>query len=214
MELIVVIALAIATLFTALASFAQTTKRVIHFLSLQAAAVGFVELMYCFINLIVGLHVEALISFLATFTEWFSCAVVSPLIIYWGMTQTENSLDQPIMGTRSATLMVITIALSHLTLGWWSMFLLPTKLETLPFCALMLSLSVFVMATRKDPLKILAGLNLAENALYPLLAESPLSVIPFLLGLMIFVNLAAVFVIVQAHHEYGTSLITKWRWTS
>ena len=214
MELIVVIALATATLFTALASFAKTTKRMIYFLSLQAAAVGFVELMYCLINLIVGLHVEALISFLATFTEWFSCAVVSPLIIYWGMTQTENFVDQPIAGTRSAALLIIAMALSHLILGWWFIFLLPTKLETLPFSALMLSLSVFVMATRRDPLKILAGLNMAENALYPLLAKSPLSVIPFILGLMIFVNLAAVFVVAHAYREYGTLLITKWKWTS
>jgi len=212
MELIVVIALATATLFTALASFAQTTKRMIYFLSLQAAAVGFVELMYCLINLILGLHVEALIDFFATFAEWFSCAVVFPLIIYWGMTHTENFVDQPLTGTRSAALLVVAIALSHLTLGWWLMFLLPIRLETLPFCALMLSLSVFVMATRKDPLKILAGLNMAENALYPLLAESPLSVIPFMLGLMIFVNLVAVFVIVEAYREYGALLITKWRW--
>lgn len=210
MELIVVMALATATLFTALASFAQTTKRMIYFLSLQAAAIGFVELMYCLINLILGLHIEALIDFFATFAEWFSCAAVIPLIIYWGMMRTENIVDQPIPSTRSVALLVIVIAFSHLALGAWLLFLLPVKLETLPFCALMLSLSVLVMATRKDPLKILAGLNMAENALYPLFAESPVSLIPFMLGLMIFVNFVAVFVIVEAHREYGALLIAKW----
>jgi len=137
-----------------------------------------------------------------------------PLIIYWGMVRTENIEDQPILGVGRIALLVIVIAFLHLTLGAWLLFLLPAKLETLPFCALMLSLSVLVMATRKDPLKIIAGLNMAENALYPLFAESPLSLIPFMLGLMIFVNLVAVFVIVEAHREYGTLLTTKWRGTS
>ncbi|MEM2851427.1 MAG: hypothetical protein QXW18_06470 [Candidatus Bathyarchaeia archaeon] len=214
MEIVVLMALASATLFTVLGLSSRTTRQTILFLALQAAAIGFVELMYCLINLITGLHMEALIDFLATFAEWFSCAAVSPLIIYWGMIKTEDAIDQPIIGARKAAMLVAAITVSHLILGIWLLPLLPEKLETLPFVALMFSLPVLMMATRRDPLKILAGLNMAENALFPLLAESPLSLIPFMLVLMIFVNIVGVFVITEAYREYGTSTITKWRGAS
>jgi hypothetical protein len=77
----------------------------------------------------------------------------------------------------------------------------------------MFSLSVFITATRADPLKILVGLNMAENALYPLFAESPLVLIPFMLGLMIFVNAVGVFIITEAYRDYGVLSIREWRWT-
>jgi hypothetical protein len=54
---------------------------------------------------------------------------------------------------------------------------------------------------------------MAENALYPFIAESPLGVIPFMLVLMIFVNVVGIFVITQAYREYRTLSITKWRGT-
>lgn len=213
MEIIVLLALITSTLITIMACFARSTKRTIHFLVLQATAIGFVELMYCLINLILGLQFEALIDFFATFAEWFSCAIVSPLIIYWGMMKTQNNVDQPVIGTRNATVLVIAMTLAYLTLGTWLLFLLPPKFEAFPFTAFMLSLSVFFMTTRKDSLKILVGLNMAENALYPLIAESPLGLIPLMLLLMIFVNVVGVFVIREAYREYGTLSVTKWRWT-
>ena len=212
MEIVVLLALITSTLLTISACFARSTRRMIHFLVLQATAIGFVELMYCLISLVLGLQFEALVDFFATFAEWFSCAVVSPLIIYWGMMKTENNVDQPTIGARNATLLVAAMTLAYLILGVLLLFLLPPKFEALPFSAFMLSLSVFLMATRKDPLKILVGLNMAENALYPLIAESPLGLIPLMLALMIFVNVVGVFVITEAHREYGTLSITKWRW--
>lgn len=213
MEIAVLLALMTSTVFTMMACFARNTKRTIHFLVLQATAIGFVELMYCLVNLILGLQIEALIDFFATFAEWFSCAIVSPLIIYWGMMKTEDNGDQPIIGARNAAIVVVAMTLAYLILGRWLLFPLPPKFEPLPFSVFMFSLSVFLMATRKDPLKILVGLNMAENALYPLIAESPLSLIPFILALMIFVNVVGVFVITQAYREYETLSITKWRWT-
>jgi len=199
--------------FTMMACSARSTRRTIHLLVLQATAIGFVELMYCLINLILGLQFEALIDFFATFAEWFSCAVVSPLIIYWGMMKTENNVDQPVIGARNATLLVAVMTATYLALGTWLLPLLPPRFEALPFSVFILSLSVSLMATRRDPLKILVGLNMAENALYPLTAESPLSLIPFMLVLMIFVNVVGVFVITEAYREYGTLSVTKWRWT-
>ena len=213
MEIIVLLALTASTGFTIMACFARSTRRTIHFLVLQATAIGFVELMYCLISLILGLQLEALIEFFATFAEWFSCAAVSPLIIYWGMIKTENNVDQPVIGVRNATILVAVMTVTYLVLGTWLLPLLSPRFEALPFSVFILSLSVSLMATRRDPLKILVGLNMAENALYPLTAESPLSLIPFMLVLMIFVNVVGVFVITEAYREYGTLSVTKWRWT-
>ncbi|RLI12795.1 hypothetical protein DRO35_02190 [Candidatus Bathyarchaeota archaeon] len=214
MEIIVLVTLAVSTFATSLACFARDTRQAIHFLFIQAAVIGFVELMYCLINLLVGLHIEALINFFATFAEWFSCAVVVPLIIYWGMIKTENMIDKPVISIQRIIILVVAIAVLHMILWIFLLFSLPAKLDVLPFGLLMFSLSVFLMTTRRDPLKILVGLNMAENALYPLLAESPVSLVPVMLALMIFVNIVGVFVITEAYREYGTLSITEWRWTS
>jgi len=214
MEIIVLVSLVISVIATALASFARNTRQTVRFLSVQAAAIGFVELMYCLINLLVGLHFEALIDFSATFAEWFSCAIMIPLIIYWGMIKTENMTDKPVISIRKATILVVAIAVLYMILWIWPLFSLPVKLDVLPFSMLMFSLSIFLMATRRDPLKILVGLNMADNAFYPLLAESPISLVPVMLALMIFVNIVGIFVIVEAYREYGTLSVTEWRWTS
>ena len=211
MEIIVLVSLVISVIATALACFARNTRQTVRFLSVQAAAIGFVELMYCLMNLLVGLHFEALIHFFATFAEWFSCAIMIPLIIYWGMIKTENITDKPVINTRKATILVVAIAVLYMILWIWPLFSLPVKLDVLPFSMLMFSLSVFLMATRRDPLKILVGLNMAENAFYPLFAESPISLVPVMLALMIFVNIVGIFVIIEAYREYGTLSITEWR---
>ncbi|MDH5754204.1 MAG: hypothetical protein OEY95_03235 [Candidatus Bathyarchaeota archaeon] len=213
MEIIVLGTLVVSTFATSLACFAGNARQTIRFLSVQAAAIGFVELMYCLINLLVGLHLEALIDFFATFAEWFSCAVVIPLIIYWGMVKTENMIDKPVINIRKATILVVAIAVLYMILWIGPLFSLPVKLDVLPFSMLMFSLSVFLMITRRDPLKILVGLNMAENALYPLFAESPISLVSVMLALMVFVNIVGVFVIVEAYREYGTLSITEWRRT-
>jgi multisubunit Na+/H+ antiporter MnhC subunit len=182
-------------------------------LSIQAAAIGLVEFMFCLINLLTGLGFEALIDFFATFAEWFSSAVMSPLIIYWGMVKTENMSDQPVVTARRGGMLLAAIVISNVILSIFTSSFLPAKIDALPFVALMFSLSVFITATRADPLKILVGLNMAENALYPLFAESPLVLIPFMLGLMIFVNAVGVFIIIEAYRDYGVLSIRKWRWT-
>ncbi|MBS7660033.1 hypothetical protein KEJ28_05060, partial [Candidatus Bathyarchaeota archaeon] len=155
----------------------------------------------------------SLIDFFATFAEWFSAAIISPLIIYWGMIKTENVYDEPIFNIKRGGLLLITVVALNVILSIYVLHYLPQKINVLPFLALMFSLSIFIVATRADPLKILVGLNMAENALYPLFAESPLFIIPFILLLMIFVNLVGVFVIVEAYRDYGSISVKKWRWT-
>jgi hypothetical protein len=213
METFVIAALTISTLATAFGVFAKTTRQLIRLLSIQAAAIGLVELMFCLINLLTGLGFEALIDFFATFAEWFSSAVMSPLIIYWGMVKTENMSDQPVVTARRGGMLLAAIVISNVILSIFTSSFLPAKIDALPFVALMFSLSVFITATRADPLKILVGLNMAENAFYPLFAESPLVLIPFMLGLMIFVNVVGVFIIIEAYRDYGVLSIRKWRWT-
>ncbi|MEM0095876.1 MAG: hypothetical protein QW660_04495 [Candidatus Bathyarchaeia archaeon] len=213
MEPIVIATLIVSTFATLCGVFAKTTKQLIRILAIQAAALGFVEMVLCLINLILGLGFEALIDFFATFAEWFSAAIISPLIIYWGMIKTENVYDEPIFNIRRGGLLLITVVALNVILSIYVLHYLPQKINVLPFLALMFSLSIFIVATRADPLKILVGLNMAENALYPLFAESPLFIIPFILLLMIFVNLVGVFVIVEAYRDYGSISVKKWRWT-
>ncbi|MEM2806721.1 MAG: hypothetical protein QXK86_07750 [Candidatus Bathyarchaeia archaeon] len=213
MEPIVIATLIVSTFATLCGVFAKTTKQLIRILAIQAAALGFVEMVLCLINLILGLGFEALIDFFATFAEWFSAAIISPLIIYWGMIKTENVYDEPIFNIKRGGLLLITIVALNVILSIYVLHYLPQKINVLPFLALMFSLSIFIVATRADPLKILVGLNMAENALYPLFAESPLFIIPFILLLMIFVNLVGVFVIVEAYRDYGSISVKKWRWT-
>lgn len=211
MEISVLLALIAASFVTALGCFAHETRRAIIFLSLQAVAIGSVELMYCLINLSVGLNVEVLIDFFAAFAEWFSAAVVVPLIIYWGMIKTENVVDESVINNRKIIASLMAIVCLHVILWAYPLFALPIKLGVLPFCMLMFSLSVFLMITRRDPLKIIVGLNMAENALYPLFAESPLMLVPFILGLMIFVTVVGVYVVTEAYRDYGTMSISEWR---
>jgi len=213
MELAVIATLIMSTVVTFYGIFAKTTKQLIRLLAVQAATLGLVELALCLINLILGLGFEALVDFFATFSEWFAAAVITPLIIYWGMIKTENIRDEPVVNVKRVGLVLVAIVILSLILSVFASRLLPEKIDALPFVALMFSISVFIIATRTDPLKILVGLNMAENALYPLFAESPLFLIPFILALMIFVNLVGVFIIVEAYRDYKAISVKAWRWT-
>ncbi len=213
METTVLIALITATFATTVAAFARSTRQAIFFLSMQAIALGSMELVGTLFTLLVELHFEALVQFSITFSEWFSCAIVIPLIIYWGVMKTENVVDRPVIGVRGAAVVIIATVVPYMILHTSPLFSFPSDLDVLPFSMLMFSLSVFLMATRNDPLKILIGLNMAENALYPLFSKSPLLLIPLILVLMIFVTVAGVFIVKEAYSDYGTLSISKWRWT-
>jgi len=213
MELLVLLALLISVTATLAGSLSRSTKQTIQYMSLQAAAIGFVELMYVFINLVSGLHIEALVKFFAVFAEWFSAAAVSPLVIYWGMAKTEDFVDRPQMSAAGLAVFLAVLVLAHLGLEFLYSRYLPTQIEATFFISLMFTLSMFLMATRKDPFKILVGLNMAENALYPLLARSPINVMPFMLVLIVFVNVVAVFIVIEAYRDYQTLDLSRWRLT-
>jgi len=213
MELVVVATLIASIFVTLYGIFAKTTKQLIRLLAVQAATLGFVKLVLCLIDLTLGLEFEGLVDFFATFAEWFAAAVITPLIIYWGMIKTEDVYDEPVINVKKVGLLLVVIVILSVILSVFALQFLPEKINVLPFVALMFSISVFIIATRSDPLKILVGLNMAENALYPLFAESPLFLIPFILVLMIFVNLVGVFIIAEAYRDYGAMSVKTWRWT-
>lgn len=213
MEAPSLLTLVIAAFITALGCFTDSTRRTIMLLSIQAVAIGSATLARCLIDLIVGLNIEALIHFFAAFAEWFSAAVVAPLILYWGVTKTENIADKPLIEARKLATLVISMSTFYILL--WILqpqMLWEGRIITLSFCILMFSFSTLLMITRRDALKILAGLNMAENSLFPLLAEIPITLVPFILTLMIFVTAMGTYVIVEAYRDHGTILVDRWRW--
>lgn len=212
MEAVVFITLLVSAAITVFAFFAGNTKRIIYLLVLQAGAIGFFALMTCIVNLVIGLQFDALITFFMAFAEWFSCAIISPLIIYWGMVKTKNETDQPSIGLKNSLITVLLVSIISLILGIGVLFPMPHEFEVLPFTFFIFAISIGIIVTRKDALKILVAFNMAETALYPLMVESPVGVIPFMLAIMIFTNIVGVFVISEAYKEYGSLSIDDWSW--
>jgi hypothetical protein len=210
MEITVILALMVATFFTVTGYFARSTRQMIFFLSIQAMALGSFQLIVSIIELVLGLHLQALFDFSIAFAEWFFSAVVTPLIIYWGMIKTKST-DEPIISEQRITTFAVAALVPCMVLWASSFLLLPEIFDTFPFISFMFSLSILLMVKERDPLRILVGLNMAENALFPFLAESPVILIPFMLTLVTFVNVVGVFVIVQAYRDYGLMLVDKWR---
>ena len=212
MEIVVLITLLLSAAFSVAAFFAGSTKRFIHLLVLQAGGIGLFALMTCIVNLVVGLQFEALISFFMAFSEWFSCAIISPLILYWGMVKTKNQDDKPSIGFRNSVVVVVLIAVISVVVGISVLFALPPEFQVLPFTFFIFAISIGIIITRKDSLKILVAFNMAETALYPLIVQSPITIILPMLAIMIFVNVVGVFIISEAYKEYGSLSIDRWSW--
>lgn len=211
MELAILLTLIVATFATALGCSARTTRQAIVFLSAQAAIIGFEELTYCVLDLLLGLQFEALVDFLATFAEWSFAAIGIPLLIHWGMKKTENTSDEPFFKVRKTAVPLGTIAMLCVVLSTYPMFSLSAKLDFLPFSLLMVSLSFFLIITTKNSLRVLIGINMAKNALYPMYSEGPLIMTCLILSMAIFITAVGVYVIVEAYRNHGTLLIDRWR---
>ncbi|MCS7119670.1 MAG: hypothetical protein RMJ07_00750 [Nitrososphaerota archaeon] len=211
MDPIVLLTLIISTALTFWGNLVKSTQQLIHLMSAHAAVIGLVKLTSCLVNLLVGLELEALIDFFATFAEWFSAAAISPMIIYWGMKKTENVSDEQLGGRRRAAAALVITSVLNVILFIIASSYVPEHMSHFPFVALMFSFSILIMVMRRDPLKILIGLNMAENSLYPMFAESPIVLIPFMLVLMVFVNMVGVFIIIEAYKDYRSMNVSDWR---
>ncbi|MDI6847260.1 MAG: hypothetical protein QMD23_03920 [Candidatus Bathyarchaeia archaeon] len=212
MEVMVFPAFWFAMLITVLASVAPKTRRMIRFLSLQAGAIGVVELIYRLADLTPGLTVESVVKFLAAFAEWLSCAALIPLLLYMCMRRTENSDSKPVIDTQKIVIAMIIMIILYLVFEVFLVFgLIPLQLNVFPLSMLIFFQSIVIMATQRDALKILVGLNMSINALYPLLTHLPLAYVALELAATIFVNIIAIFVIRKSYAEYGTLLVTGWK---
>ncbi len=211
METLVFGFLIVTTVITIAALFIQSARCMVYTLVLQATTIGFVQLMYCVVELFLDLSPEALADFFYAFAEWFVCAAVVPSIIYFGLARTTYSFIKPTIKGMNVIVFVCLLVLAHFALGLWLQSWFPSRMETFIFAILMFNISIATMVINRHAIKILIGLNMAENALFPLLVESPAIFVPFILVAVVFVNIVAVYVIIFAYQTYNTLLVTDWR---
>lgn len=213
MELSTIVTVLLAIILTAAASLVKDTEDALDLLRFQAGAMGAVELIRGLNELYAGVLSEAILDFFSTFLLWTFSVAVTPAIISKGISRAGREVDEPIIGTRKTAIVVIAISILHLTANIVCVHLrlLPDNLDMLPLYLLIFSLSIFNMAVRRDPLKILIGLNMAENAFMPLMAEVPLILLALALGSMEFVNEIAIFIIAEGKTEFRSLRLTHWR---
>lgn len=86
----------------------------------------------------------------------------------------------------------------------------PFKAKEVMSCALSTITPIFMIAYSLNPVRVITALNMASNALHPLLAEGP----PFFSAIsnlsMLLVNGVAFFLIDQARKTYGGSDLAGW----
>ncbi len=128
------------------------------------------------------------------------------------MVKTKNQQDNPSIGFKRSVMAVVLIIIISIAVAIGVLLTLPPAFEVLPFTFFIFAVSIGIIITRKDSIKILVAFNMAETALYPMMVESPIGIIPFMLAIMIFTNIVGVFVISEAYKEYGSLSIDDWRW--
>lgn len=213
MELAVLLTVMAGIVLTAAGPFVNDTEEAVDLLMFQASVLGAVELLRGLGELYAGALPEAIIDFSSTFLLWTSGVAVTPAIISRGISRVGKDVEDPVIGNQKClaaiTILIITyLSATALTVN---LGLLPEHLDVLPLYILIFSLSVFNMSVRSDPLKILIGLNMAENAFEPLIAELPLIQIALALAAAQFVNVTALFIITEGRKEFGDLRINRWR---
>lgn len=202
-----------AVILTAVASIVKDTKDALDLLMFQAGMMGAVELLRGLNELYMGLLPDALIDFSSTALLWIFGVAVTPAIISKGISRAGNHIEKPLLGKKRSVIVMTTIAILFFVLTVLSIRfrLFPEQLDMFPLYALIFSLSVFNMMNHRDPLKVLIGLNMAENALMPLMAEVQLIYIALAMASMEFVNEIAIFIIAEGRAEFGSLQLGHWR---
>lgn len=213
MELSTIVTVFLAVILTAAALFMKDTEETLDLLRFQASVMGAVELIRGLDELYTGALSEAVPDFFSTFLLWTFSVAITPAIISRGISRAGREIDEPIIGTRKSAIIITAMSVLYIaaTFVFARLRLLPENLNTLPLYLLIFSLSIFNMVVRRDPLKILIGLNMAENAFEPLIAEVPLILLVLALASMAFVNGIAVFVIAEGKMEFGSLQLDQWR---
>ncbi len=198
-------------LITAGAAFIRHTRTLIGVLAVQSMLLGIEELVVSFLHFQESLFFESIIEFFLSMFELSLGALVAPLIIYAGMKRTENIRDKPFINSHAWMVLVFSlVVVAFLAFGMVATQL-PGQLEMLPCLILILVVAAIGTMTRRDPLKIIVGLNMAENALLPLSASPTVIITPFLLGMIIFIDALFIFITIEGYHEHGALDILRWR---
>lgn len=201
-----------AVVLTGAASVVKDTEDALDLLRFQASLMGAVELIRGLDELYLGLLEQAIVDFSSTFLLWTFGVAITPAIISRGIAHVGKEIREPIIGARKALIIAAAISISYVAAIALSveLRLLPERLDMLPIYLLIFSLSVFGMVIRADPIKILIGLNMAENAFMPLMGEVPFLLLALILIAMEFVNEIAIFTIVEGKAEFGSAQLVHW----
>jgi hypothetical protein len=201
----------VLAILTIVACYIRTSKQLILMLAFQASIVTIASLTLALIEASTAWNITSAIKALAAIGEWFFAAVFTPLILYAGVRKTQNVSDFPRMGIHVTSGVILVLIVAQSLLWIWIWPAVPEDLVLFAPITLVLSIDVVLMLTREDPFKILAGVNLAETALFPFFEQAPLSIIFPLLLLVGLVNLAGVYIIIHGYREYGVISVTEWR---
>lgn len=107
----------------------------------------------------------------------------------------------------------VALSLGVVALLVYLSLLPPSKARDVALCALSTATPVAIIAYSLNPVRVIVALNMASNALHPLLAEGP-PIFSTLSNLsMLLVNGVAFFLADQAWKTYGESSLAGWdRW--
>lgn len=214
MELSVVLTVFVGVILTLAALVMKDTKDTLDLLMFQAGALGAVELIRGLDKLYIGVLSEAVVDFSSTFLLWTFGVALTPAIISGGISHVGGGrVSEPIIGIRKTLIVAIGILTIHLSIAAFSahLRLLPEYLDMLPLYFSIFSLSILSMVVQRDSIKVLIGLNMAENAFMPLMGEVPLILLALALISAEFVNEIAVFIIAEGKKEFGSLELPSWR---
>ncbi|TFG14479.1 hypothetical protein EU537_03415 [Candidatus Thorarchaeota archaeon] len=204
-------AMFVLAFFTIVACYIRSSKHLIMLLSLQATIVTMVSFVSILLDTSLTADFATVIKVASALVEWFFAAVVAPLILFVGVTRTENATELPKIGMQKTSIIIGVLIAGQAVIWLWIYPSTPAHLIIFAPIILVLSIDFVFILTRDDPFKVLVGLNIAETALFPFFEQAPLLIIPPLLLVVNLVNLVGVFIIYHGYREYGVLSISEWR---
>jgi len=185
----------LATLISLVAVHTLEPRRVVLALVLHSLTIGLLEAYYC-----LGKEAGEL-----------SYTVLSLLI---------NSVAVPYLLLRLALSMtsaggriprwVTAASLSLLCLYAYIAVCPLAELGKAALCAASAAVPLLMVASGRDPVRVLVGINMASNSLHPLLSEAPALLSLLSSVSMLLANVIGVLVALSAYREYGSPLIEGW----
>ncbi|RLF06095.1 MAG: hypothetical protein DRK00_02610 [Thermoprotei archaeon] len=192
--------ISLATLLSLAAVHAPETRRAVIILALHSAVIGLSEAAYCYVERGTAELPYAVSSLLVS-----SMAVPALLL----RTAGAASLRERVPGWATA------VSLALLCLYAYVALYPPPELGKMALHMVSAAIPLLMVASSRDPVRVLIGINMASSSLHPLLTEAP-ALFSFLSSTsMLLANAVGVLVISSAYREYGTLIIERWaKWRS